>query len=99
MAADKFVFIQIDWLKIQGYLIVYKFQTKGNLRRFRFEENPIICLSKQKTKKTNHSTNIVSFRLRPLISSPLIDFILQEQHQILTERKKTTLLTRGELSG
>lgn len=66
---------------------------------FRFEENSIIRLSKQKTKKTNHSANIVSFRLRPLISSPLIDFILQEQHQILTERKKITLLTRGKLSG
>ena len=49
---------------------------------FHFEENTNIRLSKQKTKKTNHSTNIVSFRLRPLISSPLIDFILQEQNQI-----------------
>ena len=66
---------------------------------FHFEENSIIHLSKQKTKKTNHCANIVSFRLRPLISSPLIDFILQEQHQILTERKKITLLTRGKLSG
>ena len=66
---------------------------------FHFEENSIIRLSKQKTKKTKHCTNIVSFRLRPLISSPLIDFILQEQHQILTERKKITLLTRGKLSG
>ena len=66
---------------------------------FHFEENSIIRLSKQKTKKTNHCTNIVSFRLRPLTSSPLIDFILQEQHQILTERKKITLLTRGKLSG
>lgn len=66
---------------------------------FHFEENSIIRLSKQKTKKTNHCANIVSFRLRPLISSPLIDFILQEQHQILTERKKITLPTRGKLSG
>lgn len=66
---------------------------------FHFEENSIIRLPKQKTKKTNHSANIVSFRLRPLISSPLIGFILQEQHQILTERKKITLLTRGKLSG
>ena len=64
---------------------------------FHFEENLIVRLSKQKTKKTNNSTNIF-IAFGPFNLIPLIDFILQEQHQILTERKKITLLTRRKLS-
>ena len=60
---------------------------------FHFEENSIIRLSKQKTKKTNHCANIVSFRLRPLISSPLIDLIHSSRTTPNINRKKENNFT------